>query len=273
MPKLLTPVNLGALSLSHRVVVTVPPRQGRRLASAYSRPATSGGLVIQTMEPDRALWTMSKQDRLPDRNTWRRTNDIVRAKSGMSLGQIAYSVSTEPSYAADPDTVLAAYRHAARQARAAGFDGVELSAVRHLADQPAIPLLEAVQAMIDVWGADYVGIQLAPFAWMTGRDDERAAEAYSHLLHALAGMEIAYVRLSGTVTNDRGDLATSPMGLCLRAAFPGMLIASGEYTPASAIAAVASRFADAIGFTLATGSGDDLMRAITAVGGPSSGRR
>jgi hypothetical protein len=43
-----------------------------------------------------------------------------------------------------------------------------------------------------------------------------------------------------------------------------MLMASGIYTPEIVIATVEIRWADAIGFTLVAGRGDNLVRAITA---------
>jgi N-ethylmaleimide reductase len=153
-------------------------------------------------------------------------------------------------------------------ARAAGFDGVELNATGDVVPQVTTPLLEKVQTMIDVWGADRVGVQIAPFVHALGQDNKRAADFFAQLLCALAGMEIAYLHLSGTVTPDRGDLSTSALGQSLRRAFPGMVIASGLYTPASAIAAVENRWADAIGFTVVAGPSDHIIQAIAAAGTP-----
>jgi 2,4-dienoyl-CoA reductase-like NADH-dependent reductase (Old Yellow Enzyme family) len=260
-PKLLTFVDLGALALSHRVVVFVPPVQGRRIAPAYTQPAPSGGLVIQPFVPDQDIWGPSVHQHLPGARMWSRINDAVRAKGGTSVAQISSAFAATPY---EPEV----WRSRAASARAAGFDGIEVNATRHAGLLSMTPLLETVQAMIDVWGADRVGLQLAPFAWMTGQDDERAAGFYRQLLSAVAEMEIAYLHISGAFTPDRGDMSTSALGQCLRKSFPGMVIASGFYTPASAITAVQRRWADAIGFTLVTGYGDQLIRAIRAVGPP-----
>lgn len=254
LPKLLTFVDLGALALSHRVVVFVPPKPGRRLAPAYARPAPSGGLVIQPFLPDHNIWGPSVHEHLPTIRMWSRINDAVRAKGGTSVAQVSTALS---------------WRDRVASARAAGFDGIEINATRHTAPLSIAPLLETVQATIDIWGADRIGVHLAPFAWMAGHDDKRAAGFYRRLLSALAEIEIAYLHLSGAVTPERGDLSTSAFGRCLRKSFPGMVIASGLYTPASAIAAVESRWADAIAFTLATGYGDQLIRAIRAAGQPA----
>ena len=59
-----------------------------------------------------------------------------------------------------------------------------------------------------------------------------------------------------------GELSSSPLGRHLRRAFPGMLIASGTYTPTSAIAAVESRWADAVAFTTTIGGSASLLVQI-----------
>jgi 2,4-dienoyl-CoA reductase-like NADH-dependent reductase (Old Yellow Enzyme family) len=269
MPKLLTPVDLGALALSHRVVVLACPTRGRWTAPSYTRQAPSGGLVIHAFVPDQGPRGPSVHEHLPGKVTWSRVNDVVHAKGGTSVAQVSYDAFAAASNQKSTDARLVACRGMATLLRAAGFDGIELDATRHVAPQPATPLLETVQALIDIWGAERVGVQLAPFVWITGQNDKRAVNFYDGLLTALAGMEIAWLHLSGTATPERGDLSTSALGQGLRRAFHGMVIASGLYTPASAIAAVESRWADAIGFTLVSGHGDDLIRTITAAGTPS----
>jgi 2,4-dienoyl-CoA reductase-like NADH-dependent reductase (Old Yellow Enzyme family) len=255
LPKLLTFVDLGALVLSHRVVVFVPPKHGRRIAPAYARPGPSGGLVIQPFLPDPNIWGPSVREHLPSARMWSRINEAVHAKGGTSVAQVS---SAALSHETESECLASA--------RAAGFDGIEINATPHDGPLSAKLLLETVQATIDVWGSDRVGVQLAPFAWMAGRDDKRAVGFYRQLLAAMAEMEIAYLHLSGAVTPDRGDLSTSALGQCLRKSFQGMVIASGLYTPSSAIAAVESRWADAVGFSLVTGYGDQLIRAIRAAG-------
>ena len=150
--------------------------------------------------------------------------------------------------------------------RAAGFDGIELNATVHVEPAPITPLLEMIQVMIDVWGADRVGVRIAPFTWLAAHDDIRATPYYDQLLGALAGMEIAWLHVTETLTPDRGDLSTCALGQRIRGAFRGMVIASGLYTPTSAIAAVENRWTDAVGFTPVTGCGDELIGAITVAG-------
>ena len=185
-------------------------------------------------------------------------NDAVRAKGGFTVAQL--SCSTTAATVDQSETCLAACRDMAVQALAMQFDKAELEAPG--APQPMPALLDMVQVLIDVWGADRVGVQITPFAWMSALDDQRAVGPFSALLADLSDMEIAYVHLAGVIIPGRSDLLVSPLGRHLRAAYPGILVASGGFTPATAIAAVEGRWADMIGFSLPAGDGDDLLSAI-----------
>ena len=268
MAKLLTPINIGPLTLSHRVCLLGPPKPWWPLpASDVARLATPGGLVIQSFSLQPGELEISTEAGTPCAGEWRRLTDAVRAKGGVTIAQIACCAAAKSADEDEVDALLARCRDMATLAREAAFDGAELDAAGSVPPEPATPLLENVQALIDVWGADRIGVQLAPFAWMSGPEDERAAGPFGRLLSALSEMEVAYVHLAGTVTPGCGDLSTSPLGRRLRAAFPGMLIASGAFTPASAIAAVESRWADAIGFSLIAGDGISLLAAISDAAG------
>jgi 2,4-dienoyl-CoA reductase-like NADH-dependent reductase (Old Yellow Enzyme family) len=98
-------------------------------------------------------------------------------------------------------------------------------------------LLDIVQDIIAVWGPERVGVQLGPFAWMGRLEDLQSASFYCQLIDVLVEMEVAYIHIAGAYTSERGDLSSSPLGRHLRRVFPGMLIASGAYTPAGAVAA------------------------------------
>ncbi len=116
-------------------------------------------------------------------------------------------------------------------------------------------------------------MQLGPFAWMSQFEDTRLAEGfYCQLITSLGELEIAYVHVAGAYTRDRGDLSLSPSRKRLRHAYPGMLIASGAYAPASAIGAVESRWADAIAFPMMMGDGASLLAAIRSAGPLEAGR-
>ena len=257
--KILTTINLGPLQLLHRVVVIMlPDFAGGPTSLKVARHATRGGLVLQPFgAPLDLVGTAPARSPLPGRY-WRALNHAVHAKDGFIVAQLF--CSDIATIADHPEACLAACRDMAVQALAMQFDGAELEAPG--APQPEVPLLDMVQVLIDVWGADRVGVQLAPFAWMSGPDDQRAVRPFSALLADLSDMEIAYVHLAGAVVPGRGDLLASPLGRHLRAAYPGILVASGGFTPATAIAAVEGRWADMIGSPLPAGDGGDLLAAV-----------
>jgi 2,4-dienoyl-CoA reductase-like NADH-dependent reductase (Old Yellow Enzyme family) len=255
MAKILTTINLGRLQLLHRVVVLALPEIGPT-SPTVARRATRGGLVLQPFGTRLASEGMSRADEPPGARDWRGLNAEVRAHGGFTVAQLCCGMA-----AADPsEACVAACYDTAAQALAMQFDGVELELPDTL--QSTAPLQEMVQAVIDVWGADRVGVQLTPFAWVSGPDDQHAVGPYCELLTDLGDMEIGYVHVAGAVVPGRGDLLASPVGRHLRAAYPGLVIASGGFSPATAIAAVERRWADMVGLPLFTGDGEELLAAI-----------
>ena len=112
--------------------------------------------------------------------------------------------------------IVADYAHASSCALDAGFDGVELhsasgylpeqflsSSTNHRTDdyggsvagRARFPL-EALDAMIDVAGADRVGIKIAPEMGFNDISDADPKETYSHLVDQLERRAIAYLHVA-----------------------------------------------------------------------------
>jgi N-ethylmaleimide reductase len=167
---------------------------------------------------------------------------------------------------AEIPALIEAYRQAAKNAEAAGFDGVEIhsangyllqqfleSRTNHRTDayggsiENRVRLvLEVVEAVVGVLGADRVGIRLSPFtkANDSGEDDPRPL--YSHLLSKLAPFGLAYLHMV-EARAENGEPAKLSVD-ALRPLWPGVLIAADGYTGATATTAVASGRADAVAF-------------------------
>ena len=237
MQKLLTPINMGALALSHRVAVMSDMPVIPRNAASAAREAASGGLLIQPC-------TIGGESVIGPK-AWRRLNDRAHARGVVSVAYTGW---------------LTASRDLGRAALAVGFDGVEIDATGTTA--PEDELQAAVQAVADAVGAERVGVRLAPFAWMSGRDDTSASGSIDRLLCMLAAMEIAYIHVAGTFSEDRGDLASSPLGRHLRAVYRGLLVTSGTYTARAAVDVVESRWADVVALGVRTRRADGLIRWI-----------
>jgi hypothetical protein len=264
MLKILTPVNLGSFALFHRIVTVVFPHELDLSLISDSRQIAAGGLVTHSFLPEPAAHTDSRI--FYQVTGWQSFNDAIRLDGGTSIARIRCGGMASQLDSESANTRPTSFGDLALLAKQAGFDGAELDASAYPPSKPTEPLLGAVQDLIGVWGPERVGVQLGPFAWMSGLGDLQLAGFYSQLVGVLAEMEVAYVHIAGVYTMDRGDLSLSPLGLHLRRVFPGMLIASGAYTPSGAVAAVESRWADAIAFTMIMGGGATLLAAIRRVG-------
>lgn len=169
--------------------------------------------------------------------------------------------------------VIEDYRTAARNALEAGFDGVEIHGangylVEQFLQSPTNTrtdayggsienrtrfLLEATQAAVDIWGADRVGVRLSPFGMANDSGEAEPLPLYSHAIRELANLNLAYLHLiepraSGAGQGEVDHKNVPSASELFRPIWPGVLIAAGNYTPATAEATVAARQADAIAF-------------------------
>lgn len=172
-------------------------------------------------------------------------------------------------------SLVADYRKAARNAHAAGFDGVELHAANgYLLDQflrdgtnrrtdryggsfenRARLLLEVLQAAGDIFGFDRVGIRLSPLGTFNDMRDSDPVGMFSYVLRKLAKKLIAYVHLIEARADERPpsesvvlDPGPAPTAALFRPFYPGVLIGAGGFSRESAAAAIESRTLDAVAF-------------------------
>jgi N-ethylmaleimide reductase len=161
------------------------------------------------------------------------------------------------------------YRNAARKAKAAGFDGVELhSANCYLLEQflrdstnkrtdryggsienRARLAIEACAAVADIWGPDRVGIRLSPLTHAVGETplDSDPQKTYGYLAQQLGKLRLAYLHCIEGQT--RGANAAAEFDFkALHATFGGKYIANNGYTRSLAIRAIETGYADMIAF-------------------------
>jgi N-ethylmaleimide reductase len=169
--------------------------------------------------------------------------------------------------------LIETFSKAAANAMAAGFDGIEIQGANgHLIDQflcdgsnqrtdayggsivgRARFLLEIVDSIIDVVGADHLGVRLSPYGRYGGISDSDPMALFSHVAGELSRRRIAYLHLIEASASEIGisdDLhANAPNNAALfRPAFLGALISAGAYTPESGEFALEGGAADAITF-------------------------
>jgi len=164
--------------------------------------------------------------------------------------------------------IVADYRQAAERAKRAGFDMVEVHAANayllnqflatgtnqrtdqyggSLENRARFPL-EVVDAVIDVYGADRVGIRMTPFIELFGlTDDEPEAMAF-YMAEQLSKRGLAYLHLNEP--NWAGGDITFPAGFReqMRERFSGSLIYCGNYDAEHAEARIGDNTADAVAF-------------------------
>jgi N-ethylmaleimide reductase len=319
---LFTPVKVGPLTLSHRVVMAPMTRQradqpsgipGNLPLEYYEQRVSEGGLIIsEAIAVSRlghggygspGLWS---DDQVAG---WRQITDAVHDGGGFIFAQLwhtgrrshvttsfqtpvspsldpsfwanpANTVSTEQGYAPvsphralDIDeipSVVEEFTVATRNAAAAGFDGVELhAAYGFLLDQflqdgsnrrtdryggsvanRVRLLMEVVEAVSAVRGADRVAVRISPSSTFNDIHDSDPHTLFGHVAAALDDIGLAYLhviepRVSGftLIDADAGPVASQG----LRKSFSGTMIAAGGFEPDTAEA------------TLAAGGGADLI--------------
>lgn len=123
---------------------------------------------------------------------------------------------------AEVKQIVQDYRQAAINAKAAGFDGVELHAANgYLIDQflqtktnqrndeyggslenRARLLLEVTDQLIDVWGADRVGVHLAPRRDAHDMGDDNPPQTFGYVAEQLGQRKIAFICAREYVADD-----------------------------------------------------------------------
>lgn len=159
------------------------------------------------------------------------------------------------------------YAQAARNAIAAGFDGIELHGangylINQFIDSQANLrddeyggslqnrlrfMREVVTAVSAAIGKERVGIRLAPLTTLMGSKDDTPEATYLAAASVLNELGIAYIHIAEA---DWEDAPVMPAAFkeALRIIFHGTLIYSGKYTKARAEEALANGWADLIGF-------------------------
>jgi N-ethylmaleimide reductase len=163
--------------------------------------------------------------------------------------------------------IIADYARAAKNALSAGFDMLELhSANGYLLQQflstntnqrtdqyggslenRARIVLEALDAIIAVAGADRVGVRISPHFNRHDIRDEQTEEIHLYLAREFDRRGVAYIHIAEPDWAG-GPSLSDDFRRQLRAAFPGRIIVCGNYTAESAAARIESGLADAVAF-------------------------
>jgi N-ethylmaleimide reductase len=244
---------------------------------------------------------------------WRRVTDAVHARGGRMVAQLWHTGrAAHPSFLPPGEEVVgaspvpiegevytpagrqphatpraltleeipryvAAYAQAARNAIAAGFDGVEVHAANgYLIDQflrdgsnrrtdayggpverRARFLLEVTRAVADAVGAGRTGVRLSPTNPYQSMRDSDPAATFGYAARALAPLGLAYLHL-----HEGADDAARALTPALKRAFGGPVIVAGGYDRARADAVLAAGTADLVAFGVPYLANPDLPERL-----------
>ena len=177
--------------------------------------------------------------------------------------------------------IIAGFKKAAENAKAAGFDGVEVHGANgYLLDEflrdgankrtgpyggpignRARLLLEVTAAVCEVWGSDRVGVRISPLNSYNSMIDSDPVGLTTYVATKLSELKIAYLHVmrADFFQAQSGDVVTPA-----RAAFKGVLITNMGYTADEATKAIANGSVDEVAFGTSFLANPDLPARIKA---------
>ncbi|MDZ4404453.1 alkene reductase [Prosthecobacter sp.] len=177
--------------------------------------------------------------------------------------------------------IVAGFKKAAENAKAAGFDGVEVHGangylldefLRDGANKRSGPyggsienrarlMLEVLDAVISVWGADCVGLRISPLNSYNSMIDSDPVAVTTYIAEQTSARGIAYLHVmrSDFFQAQQGDVMTPA-----REHFKGVLVGNMGYTADEADQAIASGQLDAVAFGTSFLANPDLPARIAA---------
>ena len=295
MPSLFTPLQLGALELTNRIVMAplTRARAGREgvpneLMARYYAQRAGAGLIISEATgisreglgwPDApGLWNQAQVD------GWKTVTEAVHKDGGRIVAQlwhmgrlvhpdlgggqpVSSSATTAPDFAhtyegkkpyvearaaagADIGRILDDYARAARNAVAAGFDGVQIHGANgYLVDQFlrdsanlrkddyggvieqrirfAREVLEAVGGTI---GMDRVGIRFSPNILVQGVEDSNPIPLFAELAKTLEALKVPWIELrEPNKPTSAGSVPTAPVSPAMRPHYSGKIVINSDH--------------------------------------------
>lgn len=215
----------------------------------------------------------------------------IRGETHTGNGKRPYPVPREMTEA-DMAQVIVQFQTAARLAMEAGFDGVELHAANgYLIDQflrdgsnqrtdqyggsvenrCRFPLA-CLDALIEIWGADRVGIKLTPVGRFNDMFDSDPIATYQYLFNALSARKLAYVQLVEAVSQyvepcgehlPSGHLQIPEVLKTFRPAYHGLIMTNNGYNYQTATAVVQAGLAEMVSFGKYYISNPDLVNRFS----------
>jgi N-ethylmaleimide reductase len=208
-------------------------------------------------------------------------------KTGTADGKAVIYETPRALETSEIPAVVDAYRQAAKNALQAGFDGVEIHGANGYLIEQFLQshtnlrtdqyggsienrtrfLMEVAQAVVEVWGADRVGVRLSPYGIANGSGEPDPMPLYSHVVQSLNPLGLAYLHFIEPRSSGAGRAEVNhqnvPSAMVLfRPIWKGVLVTAGGFTGETANGAIEAGHADAIAFGRIFISNPDLPRRL-----------
>jgi len=263
---LFSPLALGAVNLSHRIVQAPLTRlrseqpgdvPGDLMATHYGQRASKGGLQIAEAT---TVSVVTRDGWVP-----------VSPHRALKIEEIPGIVDE--------------FRQGAVRAKAAGFDGVEIHGANgYLLDQflqdgsnkrtdiyggsienRARLLLDVTEAVVGVWGEGRVGVRIGPSGSWASMSDSDPEALFGYVVEQMNRFGLAYLhviepRIVGAEAPVEGKPAVAAAQI--RRLFKGAIIAAGGFLPDAAEEIVARGDADLVAFGRYFSSNPDLPERV-----------
>lgn len=323
---LLSPVQMGALSLANRIIMAPMTRDRAGpddvptplMVDYYRQRASAGLIVTEGVQPSLAgkgYWRTPGIHSQAQIDGWAKVADAVHAEGGtivmqlMHCGRVVVPANRgydadiiAPSALACPDKVpgpdgvpvdcatprtldadelpalAAEFAQAARNARAAGLDGVELHcasgylinqflnrASNHRDDafggsaenRIRFPIM-VLEALADAIGADRVGFRISPGNPYNAMDPADPEAVFAPFIAAANPLGLAYLHVIDMALDELDTLAM------IRANWTGPIVANNNLKAESARTLLSAGRCDAVSFGRAFIANPDLVARIAA---------
>jgi N-ethylmaleimide reductase len=164
--------------------------------------------------------------------------------------------------------IIAEFRQAAINAKAAGFDGIEIHGANgYLLDQfledgtnqrtdeyggsvenRSRLLFEVISAMTEVWDSNRVGVRLSPGGTFNDMCDSHPQQTFGYVVKRLASLDLSYLHLVEP-SPPQGERPMPDLSArYFRPLYQGTLIVAGGYTQEKANAVLREGLADLVAF-------------------------
>jgi N-ethylmaleimide reductase len=203
---------------------------------------------------------------------------IAPAGQAMTLDGMKPFVTPRALDTAEIAGVVEDYRHAARNARNAGFDGIELHGANgYLIDQflrdgsnrrtdryggtpqnRARFLIEVIEAVLGEWAAERVGVRLSPTNPFNDMTDSNPAATFAAVVGELDRYGLAYLHVVEPAASDPLADGEAPDIRFFRNRWRGALIGNKGYDLARANAVIEAGAADLVSFAILFLANPDL---------------